>query len=47
MQSFFSIAARHTPGSEDCVCLSTSHRMPRRYLRVLPSLTRPNLFSGD
>jgi hypothetical protein len=24
-----------------------SHPMPRRYLCVLPSLSRPNLFSGD
>jgi hypothetical protein len=31
-------------GSE---CCSKQHQMPRRHLRVLPSLTRPNLFSGD
>jgi hypothetical protein len=36
----FTIAA----GSE---CCSKQHQMPRRHLRVLPSLTRPNLFSGD
>jgi hypothetical protein len=28
-------------------CCSKQHQMPRRHLRVLPSLTRPNLFSGD
>jgi hypothetical protein len=29
------------------LCCSQRHQMPRRYLRVLPSLTRPSLFSGD
>lgn len=28
-------------------CRSKRHQMPRRHLRVLPSLTRPSLFSGD
>jgi hypothetical protein len=28
-------------------CRSQRHQMPRRHLRVLPSLTRPSLFAGD
>jgi hypothetical protein len=28
-------------------CRSRRHQMPRRHLRVLPTLTRPSLFSGD
>ena len=28
-------------------CRSKRHQMPRRHLRVLPSLTRPSLFAGD
>jgi hypothetical protein len=28
-------------------CRSKRHQMPRRHLRVLPTLTRPSLFSGD
>ncbi|MHB1702460.1 MAG: hypothetical protein ACYCSN_20470 [Acidobacteriaceae bacterium] len=28
-------------------CGSRSHQMPRKHLRVLPSLTRPSLYSGD
>ena len=31
----------------DRACCSKKHQMPRRHLRVLPSLTRPGLFSGD
>jgi hypothetical protein len=29
------------------LCRSKRHQMPRRHLRVLPSLTRPSLFAGD
>jgi hypothetical protein len=29
------------------LCCSQQHQMPRRHLRVLPSLTRPSLFAGD
>jgi hypothetical protein len=28
-------------------CSSRRRQMPRRYLRVLPSSTRPSLFAGD
>jgi len=37
-------ARAHRTGS---LCRSKRHQMPRRHLRVLPSLTRPSLFSGD
>jgi hypothetical protein len=29
------------------MCRFKSHPMPWRYLCILPSLSRPNLFSGD
>ena len=31
----------------DPQCRSKRLQMPRRHLRVLPSLTRPSLFAGD
>ena len=45
MKSLFDTA--RTNRSAAFQCRSTRHQMPRRHLRVLPSLTRPSLFAGD
>jgi hypothetical protein len=37
----------HTHRITGLPCRSKRHQMPRRHLRVLPSLTRPSLFAGD
>jgi hypothetical protein len=45
MKSLFDTA--RTNRSVAFQCRSKRHQMPRRHLRVLPSLTRPSLFAGD
>ncbi|MBB5341250.1 hypothetical protein [Tunturiibacter gelidoferens] len=45
MKSLFDTA--RTNRSAAFQCRSKRHQMPRRHLRVLPSLTRPSLFAGD
>jgi hypothetical protein len=47
MRSLFSNADGTTRTNEGPECCSSRHRMPRRHLRVLPTLTRPSLFAGD
>jgi hypothetical protein len=47
MKPLFSIEAERVPEAAGEVCRFKGHSMPRRYLCVLPSLSRPNLFSGD
>jgi hypothetical protein len=44
MKTPFIATARTIAGPQ---CRSKRHQMPRRHLRVLPSLTRPSLFAGD
>jgi len=41
------IATARTHRIAGAHCRSKRHQMPRRHLRVLPSLTRPSLFAGD
>ena len=41
------IAIARTHRIAGAQCRSKRHQMPRRYLRVLPTLTRPSLFAGD
>jgi hypothetical protein len=41
------IAIARTHRMAGSLCRSKRHQMPRRHLRVLPSLTRPSLFAGD
>jgi hypothetical protein len=47
MKSFPVFAATRKYAIAGSECCSKQHQMPRGHLRVLPSLTRPNLFSGD
>jgi hypothetical protein len=43
----FLIAADRSHKFAAAVCCSKAHQMPRRYLCVLPTRSRPGLFSGD
>jgi hypothetical protein len=47
MKPLFLIEAYRMPRVDGLMCRCESHLMPRRYLCVLPSLSRPGLFSGD
>ena len=47
MNPLFSTEAGRTCKMSGLLCRSQSRQMPRRYLCVLPSRSRPSLFSGD